>query len=126
GGHTEVTGGIDRLLLSGTMIGTPGEHGTLTPGGARPGDEIYLTQAAGIEGTSIIASEVPASHLAGIPETTLDIARDLLHDPGISIVEAARIARGCGEVTAMHDPTEGGVVTAIHELADAAGLGVEV
>src|SRR5690606_21300430 len=63
GGHTEITPGIDRLLLSGTMIGTPGDRGTLVPGGACPGDEIYLTQAAGIEGTSIIATEVPESHL---------------------------------------------------------------
>ena len=126
GGHTEVTPGIDRVLLSGTMIGTPGERGTLTPGGAQAGDEIYITQAAGIEGTSILATEVPKSHLTGISETSLMIARDLVEDPGISIVQAARTARQCAEVTAMHDPTEGGVATALHELADASGHGFDV
>lgn len=126
GGHTEITPGIDRLLLSGTMIGTPGDRGTLVPGGACPGDEIYLTQAAGIEGTSIIATEVPESHLRGIPEAMLETARELLDDPGISIVDAASTARQLPEVTAMHDPTEGGVATALHELADAAGHGLQI
>lgn len=126
GGHTEITPGIDHLLLSGTMIGTPGEGGTLPPGGATAGDDIYLTQAAGIEGTSIIATEAPKTHLEGISETSLMVARDLVNDPGISIVDAARIARQIDTVTAMHDPTEGGVATAIHELADAADLGFEL
>lgn len=126
GGHTEVTPGIDRVLLAGTMIGTPGPRGTLVPGGARAGDEIYITQAAGIEGTSIIASEVPPERLGGVPAVMLDAARDLLQDPGISIVDAAALALRHPEVTAMHDPTEGGVATAIHELADASGLGFEV
>jgi len=126
GGHTEVTPGIDRLILSGTMIGTPGEHGVLKPGGARPGDAIYMTQAAGLEGTSILATEVPGEELDGIPSTMLDDARDLLRDPGISIVAAAGAARRLPEVTAMHDPTEGGIATAIHELADASGHGFEV
>ncbi len=126
GGHTEITPGIDRLLLSGTMIGTPGPHGALLPGNARAGDELWMTQAAGIEGTSIIATEAPASELGGIPDHLLDVARNLLDDPGISIVAAADLARRTTSVTAMHDPTEGGIATAIHELADASGLGVEV
>jgi hydrogenase maturation factor len=126
GGHTEITPGIDRLLLSGTMLGVPGPRGPLLPGGARAGDEIWMTQAAGIEGTSIIASEVPASELRGIPEHLLAVGRDLLDDPGISIVTAAELARSTATVTAMHDPTEGGIATAIHELADASGLGFEV
>ncbi|HYH12762.1 MAG TPA: AIR synthase-related protein [Thermomicrobiales bacterium] len=126
GGHTEITPGIDRLILSGTMIGTPGDRGILVPGGARPGDSIYLTQAAGIEGTSILATEVPEEHLRGIPAVMLETARDLLNDPGISIVDAAAVARQVSGVTAMHDPTEGGVATALHELADASSHGFEV
>jgi hydrogenase maturation factor len=126
GGHTEITTAVERTLLSGTMIGIPGELGTLPPGGASAGDELYLTQAAGIEGTSIIASEMPDSRLQGVPAELIEVARGLLDDPGISIVEAAETARGSGAVTAMHDPTEGGVATAIHEIADASGLGVEV
>ncbi len=126
GGHTEITPSVNRLVLSGTMIGIPGPLGTLAPGGAQSGDEVWLTQAAGIEGTSIIATEVPAERLQGVSEWALDVARGLLDDPGISVVEAARIARESAEVTGMHDPTEGGVTTALHELADASKLGIDV
>jgi hydrogenase maturation factor len=108
------------------MFGLPGEQGPLLPGGARAGDELWMTQAAGVEGTSIIATEAPAGELAGIPDSLLDVARNLLEKPGISIVASAELARRTADVTAMHDPTEGGIATAIHELADASGLGVEV
>ncbi len=38
----------------------------------------------------------------------------------------ALIATGAGDVHAMHDPTEGGVATGIHELTAAAGLGATI
>jgi hydrogenase expression/formation protein HypE len=44
----------------------------------------------------------------------------------ISIVKDAITAYKTGGVHAMHDPTEGGVAGGIHEMADAAGLGVKV
>jgi len=44
----------------------------------------------------------------------------------ISIVKDALTAYRAGGVHAMHDPTEGGVLNGIHEMADAAGLGVRV
>lgn len=126
GGHTEITPGIDRLLLCGTMIGVPGERGVLRPGGARSGDDIYLTQSAGIEGTAILATEMPGSHLRGLSDAVIRAAAVMVENPGISIVRPAAIARSLEAVTAMHDPTEGGVVTAVHELADAAELGFEL
>jgi len=48
-------------------------------------------------------------------------ARSFLHEPGISVLPDARIAVSAGKVTAMHDPTEGGLVTALWELAQASG-----
>jgi hydrogenase maturation factor len=44
----------------------------------------------------------------------------------ISVVEEAVLAFNVGGVTAMHDPTEGGVAGGIHELADASGVGVRI
>ena len=44
----------------------------------------------------------------------------------ISVVKDALTACRTGGVHAMHDPTEGGVAGGIHEMADAAGLGVHV
>ncbi len=51
-------------------------------------------------------------------------AQALLHDPGISVVAPARLAAETVRVHAMHDPTEGGVVTGLQELAHAAGAGL--
>jgi hydrogenase maturation factor len=42
------------------------------------------------------------------------------HRPGLSVVSEALLAARAG-VTAMHDPTEGGVAAALFELATASG-----
>ncbi|CAN5741635.1 AIR synthase family protein [soil metagenome] len=126
GGHTEVTPGIDRILLSATLIGVGGPNGILPPGGARADDDIYLTRSAGIEGTSILATELSTHELEGVSRATINAAEAMLHNPGISIVADAQLAHSINGVHAMHDPTEGGVATAIHELADASSLGVDV
>jgi len=36
------------------------------------------------------------------------------------------VALRAGQVTAMHDPTEGGIATGLWELAEASGHGIEV
>jgi hydrogenase expression/formation protein HypE len=38
----------------------------------------------------------------------------------------AQIATASGLVTAMHDPTEGGVITGLRELAQAGNVGLEI
>jgi hydrogenase maturation factor len=61
----------------------------------------------------------------GLDEETLSRAKNLIHDPGISIIKEAGIAARLG-ATALHDPTEGGLATGLMELARASGCGVEV
>ncbi|MEZ4611878.1 MAG: AIR synthase-related protein [Caldilineaceae bacterium] len=57
----------------------------------------------------------------------VDHAAELLHDPGISVLTPALAVRPKpGLVSAMHDPTEGGVITGLHELATAAGVGLAI
>ncbi len=126
GGHTEITVGLDRPLLIGTMLGTPGLQGLLEPGGARAGDDILLTNWAGIEGTALLARERADTLGPVIGDRVLARAAELLRHPGISIVDDARAALSAPGVTALHDPTEGGVATAIHELASGSGCGAEV
>jgi hydrogenase maturation factor len=53
-------------------------------------------------------------------------ARAFLYDPGISVLRDARIALGAGQVTAMHDPTEGGLAGALWELAEASGTSLTI
>ena len=40
------------------------------------------------------------------------MAKNYLHNPGISVFQDATLALDCGGVTAMHDPTEGGLAAA--------------
>lgn len=126
GGHTEVTLGIDRPLLIGTMLGTVGPEGVLTPGQAIDGDDLYLTKWAGIEGTALLARERTEQLTSALGPVLVRAAAKLLRSPGISIVKDARALRSVPGLRAMHDPTEGGVATAIHEMADASKLGAEI
>src|SRR5687767_7817988 len=57
GGHTEVTPGLPRLLLALTAVGRAPRGRHLTSAGARPGDALLLTKAAGLEGTAVLAHD---------------------------------------------------------------------
>lgn len=59
-------------------------------------------------------------------EEELSSAREFLVRPGIGVTHDARIAIEAGSVTAMHDPTEGGVVSALWELAEASSTTLRV
>jgi hydrogenase expression/formation protein HypE len=119
GGHTEITTGLDRPIVVGTMLGEVAKDRLITPRGARPGDLILLTKGVPIEATSILAREF-TDRLQKLPAELLSSARDFLHHPGISVTPEALAASGTGTVTAMHDPTEGGLASGLWELAEAA------
>jgi len=126
GGHTEITIGLDRAIFVGTLLGDVPPGGLLSPGGAQSGDLILLTKSIAIEGTALLAKELDGALLPKMGRKWLDRAGALLHEPGISIVSDARLLLQSGGVTALHDPTEGGLATGIHELAAAASLGAEI
>jgi hydrogenase maturation factor len=127
GGHTEVTHGIDRPVLAGTMLGEASPGGVITSGGVQPGDRLIVTGGIAIEGTAILAVEATERlRAAGVPRATIARAAGLLHDPGISVVRAARALRAAVPVHAMHDATEGGLATALREMAEASGLGLQI
>ncbi len=127
GGHTEVTRGIDRPLVAGTMLGEVAKDRLVTTAGARVGDAVILTKGVPVEGAAIIARERGVEALArGVPAAVVRAARGFLRAPGIGIWPEAAIARDAARVHAMHDPTEGGIATALHELAAAAGVGLRI
>ncbi len=125
GGHTEITLGIDRPIAIGQMLGEVDKDKLVVAEMIQPGDEIILTKGIAIEGTSLIARE-----WRGLPPSfrkdQIQRCRDFLKNPGISVVREARIAVEIGEIHAMHDPTEGGLATGLHELAAAASVGLVV
>ena len=127
GGHTEITYGLNRPLVIGTMLGEVAPGRLVTTGGAQAGDAILLIKPVPIEGTAIIARERAADLAArGYDPALIACAQNFLRHPGISVVRAALRAAELAPVHAMHDPTEGGVVTGLLELARAAGTGLWV
>jgi hydrogenase expression/formation protein HypE len=127
GGHTEITVGLDRPILSGHMLGEVKRERLVTSAGVQVGDALLLTKGFPVEGVSIMARE-RAAHLAARGHPASDIARwqQFLYTPGISIVRDALVLQQAVEVHAMHDPTEGGVATGLWELAQAAGVGLHI
>ena len=126
GGHTEVTPTVTQPVIIGQMMGVTHKGALFTSADACAGDVLILTKGLGIEATAIIAREREAELREKCDAQFLEQAKNYLMDPGISVLKDAQIAIATGGVHAMHDVTEGGVSTAIHELATAAELGVVV
>ena len=126
GGHTEVTHGIDRPILIGSLLGRVSKNALVLSDGAQPGDAVFLTGGIPIEATAIIAREKSAELEGRFSEEFLQRCRDFLFDPGISVLDAARTAVRAAEVHAMHDPTEGGLLTGLWELAQAANVDLDI
>ncbi len=126
GGHTEITHGLERPILVGTLVGEVERGSLVTPRGAAPGDKILLTKGVPVEATAILANEFPDRLRLELTDAEIAEAAGYLYHPGISIVKDARIAQKAGKVTAMHDPTEGGLAGALWELAEASGRSLVV
>jgi len=122
GGHTEVTRGLNRPIVGGFMIGEIGGR-VLSSANMRVGDWILMTKTAGIEGTAILASEY-SGRLKNVERKTILKARSFAKQ--ISIVDEAMSISKIAGVHTLHDPTEGGVLNGLWELAEASGLGIEV
>ncbi len=127
GGHTEVTIGLDRPIVSGTMLGEATRGDVVTGDGLAAGDVVLLAGSIAVEGTALLAQEATETLVArGVPDETIARSRELLVDPGISVVRAAQTVCEAARPRIMHDPTEGGIATALHELAAAAGMTIRV
>jgi hydrogenase maturation factor len=125
GGHTEVSSTVNKILVAGQMIGDVNPEHLCRSSDAKVGDALVLAKAVAIETTAIIATEkakeVEVQH--GIE--TVRKSQNFLFDPGIHVVREAALARDF-PVNAMHDPTEGGVITGIREICTASDCGVLV
>ena len=124
GGHTEVTPRLDRPVVAGTMLGVTDRW--LSSAGGRAGDAVLLTKGAGIEGTAILSGSLAEELRPAVGEEVLERGRRFLRDPGLSVVNDARIALAAGRPRALHDPTEGGVAGGVHELCEASGTGARI
>lgn len=127
GGHTEITVDLPRPIIAGTMLGEVSASGAVSTAEANPGDSIILTKGIAIEGASLLARQFGSQAIAtGVSQQTLNNAANFLFEPGISVLKDSKVATAAGTVTAMHDPTEGGLASALAELSEASGNGLLV
>ncbi len=121
GGHTEITPNLNQIIVTTTAFGITDTY--VTPANAKEGDIILMTKTAGIEGTSILARTFK-DKLKTINQKTLKKASEMINQ--ISIVEEAEILFNTRKVHAMHDPTEGGIIGGIYEMALASCIGFKL
>lgn len=122
GGHTEVTLGLDRPIICGAMLGEAAPDEIVRGEGIEDGDVILLSKGIAIEGTALLAREAArALSAAGLADTLVARAAAMLRDPGISVVADAATLTAVTRPKLMHDPTEGGIATALWEMAGASG-----
>lgn len=125
GGHAEVSPGIEKPIVVVTAMGVGTRDELVLTGGARPGDYVIMTKVAGLEGTAIIASDFRETLLSlGVPQSLIDEAVSFFYQ--VSVVKEALTLAEVKAVTAMHDPTEGGLLNGLLEIAMASRCVIEV
>lgn len=123
GGHTEVTAAVNRTVAMCTSVGKVHRGAVIKTSGAKPGDYVVITKTAGLEGSAIIAKVKENELKAAFGQSIVEKAKSFINS--ISVVKEGLIAARFG-VNAMHDITEGGVLGAVWEMAEASGTGVIV
>jgi hydrogenase expression/formation protein HypE len=124
GGHSEVTKGINRPIIVGFMIGVADEGDYVSSSGTQPGDSIILTKSIALEGTAILATEGKEYLISKVGFNVVE--KGVALRAAISVVAEGIAAYRTGYVTAMHDPTEGGLSGGLHEICDASNVGFEI
>lgn len=120
GGHTEYLPVLNTPLLVSTCFGVTDRY--VPTGGAKPGDTVLLTKGAGIEGTAILSTDFRTQLASSVGTQHLDTG-ETYYDK-LSILPEATICRDVA--TAMHDPTEGGVLSGLFELAVASNVRLDI
>lgn len=116
-GDTKVVGkgSGDKVYITTSGIGVVPAGVHVSADSARPGDAVIVSGTIGDHGMAILAAR-----------QDLGLRGTLVSDtaPLNSLVD--RMLAGGREVRAMRDPTRGGLVTALNEIARASKVGVEI
>jgi hydrogenase maturation factor len=122
-GHTEVTRSVKEPLVVVTAMGTVVKSQMIHSSGVRPGMDIVATKWVGLEGTAILAKEREEELRTRYAKPFIDNAK--VFGQMMSIIPEAAVAAKSG-AGAMHDVSEGGIFGALWELAQSAGVGLEI
>ncbi|MDG6904344.1 MAG: AIR synthase family protein [Nitrososphaerota archaeon] len=124
GGHTSRFEGLDSTVIGAGMmfsLGREDECKTSQDGGV--GDKVLVTKGAAIATTAVLAHAFPQTVRKKVGTKNLERAKAHLNKT--TAVKDSLIAAKAG-ANAMHDATEGGVLSALYELAHASKTGLRV
>ncbi|MFB6469656.1 MAG: AIR synthase family protein [Vulcanisaeta sp. AZ3] len=121
GGHTEYTPGLDRPIASVTAMGIGDRY--ITTGGAKVGDLVLVTKYVALEGTAVLSLDMKNELTKlGVSEDITANAQSLVRS--ISVVKEALALSDLA--SSMHDPTEGGLLQGLLEVAEASNARVRI
>lgn len=123
GGQSRVLKGIKGPVAVVNGYGVAPRDSYRTVKMAKPGQDIVLSKWAGLQGTAILAVREADRLNKRYPAYLAERAADF--DRYFSVAPEAGVAVKCG-VSAMHDASEGGVFAALWELAEGAGVGLDI
>ncbi|WP_458186127.1 AIR synthase family protein [Haladaptatus sp. NG-WS-4] len=122
-GHTARYAGCNYPMVGGATAMAVGDpDAVVRPNGARPGDRVLVTKGPAVEAVGLLS--IRFEELLDLPDETVEAAKARFDD--MSPVEDALVAADAGDVSAMHDATEGGVHGALVEMARAGGVRLDV
>jgi len=122
-GHTEVTRVVKEPLITMTAIGAVKKDAMVHSSKVRPGMDIVATKWIGLEGTAILAKEKEKELRVRYAQPFIDKAK--IFGQMMSILPEAAVAVK-SDAGAMHDVSEGGIFGALWEMAESAGVGLEI
>ncbi len=120
GGHSEYVGEIKRPFVSMTCMGTTKKY--IPTSNAEPGDYIILTKGAAVEGTGILATDFTEKLLNKLDEETIKKAEKKFDQ--LNVLKESKILKKYAN--AMHDPTEGGIIDGLIEMAKASKVELQI
>lgn len=123
GGHTEVTKAVGEPVVTVTGVGRKKSDNLPDIRAIKPGQDVVVSKWIGLEGTVRVAKEHRNALLTRYPERMIDEAMEF--EQFLSIVPEAATALKSG-VCGMHDVSQGGIFAALWELAQRAGVGLEI
>lgn len=123
GGHTEVTRAVNEPVISLTGVGKLHKGELVTSAEVKPGMDIILTKWIGLGGTSLLAREKEADLLTRYSAPFIQQAKEF--EKYLSIVSEAAAAVKAG-ASALHNVSRGGVFSALWEMAQASGVGLDI
>jgi len=120
-GHTGFYPSVTSPIANSTVIGFVDKEHLVLPSNAKPGDLILLTKSLGLEVAVMMTFSNPSLMQRFLSTNEINCLKSEI--TSLTVVPEALLLSQNLLANAMHDVTEGGLSTALPEVANAANLG---